>query len=45
MQIMDKQEVEMVSGGVILAAVGLFIVVTITTDRMGLTDIWPDETA
>lgn len=45
MQIMDQQEVEMVSGGVVLAAVGLFIVVTIATDRVGLTDVWPDEIA
>lgn len=45
MQILDQQQAEMVSGGVIVAAVGLLIVVTIATDRAGLTDVWPDEIA
>ena len=45
MKVMDMQEVEQVSGGVVLAAVGIFIAVTITLDRMGYTDVWPDEIA
>lgn len=43
MQQLNAQEVEMVNGGAaVIAAVGLFIVVTLATDAMGWTNVWPD---
>lgn len=45
MKTLDQQEIEMVSGGIVMAAIGAFIVITVATDRLGWTDVWPDSIA